>query len=278
MSQVRLQPIVAQNVVTYATVIDVPNPQLKLKPGMTANVTIEIARRNNVVRVPNAALRFRPNADIFAALNQPVPPEMQRGAGGGRMGGPGSSSAPAAGSPATAAAPAPSAPAQAPAAGAAAPSAGSRGARGQQAPQAAGQSTPAAGQSASPQGSQSARPAGQAQGGQRGAGGQDMDPAERQRRFQERMASMSPEERAQFEARMRERGMDPNNPGAGGRGGFGPGGQGAPVRAARPARAASPPRASRRRAAPARRRSTSCSVRCRSPRRPAACGSTRTAS
>ncbi len=231
-SQVRLQPIVTQNVVTYATVIDVPNVQLKLKPGMTATVTIEIARRNDVVRVPNAALRFRPNADTFAALNQPVPPEMQRGAGGGRMGGPGGSGAPAAGSPASA--PAPSSPAQAPAAGAAAPSAGSRGARGQQAPPAAAQSTPAAGQTASPQGGQSARPAGQAQGGQRGFGGQDMDPAERQRRFQERMASMSPEERAQFEARMRERGMDPNNPGAGGRGGFGPGGQGAPGQGSAP--------------------------------------------
>ena len=47
-SQVRLQPIVTQNVVTYATVIDVPNPQFKLKPGMTATVTIEIARRNDV--------------------------------------------------------------------------------------------------------------------------------------------------------------------------------------------------------------------------------------
>jgi hypothetical protein len=54
-----------------------------------------------------------------------------------------------------------------------------------------------------------------------------MDPEERRRRFQERLASMSPEERAQFEARMRERGMDPHNPG-GGRGGFGPGGGGAP--------------------------------------------------
>ena len=44
-SQVRLQPIVQQNVVTYATVIDVPNNELKLKPGMTANVNVEIARR-----------------------------------------------------------------------------------------------------------------------------------------------------------------------------------------------------------------------------------------
>ena len=43
-SQVRLQPIVQQNVVTYATVIDVPNPELKLKPGMTANVNVEISQ------------------------------------------------------------------------------------------------------------------------------------------------------------------------------------------------------------------------------------------
>ena len=65
--QVRLQPTVVQNVVTYSTVISVPNPELKLKPGMTANVTIEVARRNNVLRVPNAALRFRPTEAIFAA-------------------------------------------------------------------------------------------------------------------------------------------------------------------------------------------------------------------
>lgn len=72
-AQVRLQPIVQQNVVTYATVIDVPNPDLKLKPGMTANVSVEIARREQVLRVPNTALRFRPTNDIFAALGQ-VPP------------------------------------------------------------------------------------------------------------------------------------------------------------------------------------------------------------
>jgi len=59
-----------------------------------------------------------------------------------------------------------------------------------------------------------------------------MTPEERRRRFEERMASMSPEERAQFEARMRERGMDPNNPG-GGRGGFGPGGPGGTSQAGR---------------------------------------------
>jgi HlyD family secretion protein len=87
-TQVRLQPIMQQNVVTYATVIEVPNPELKLKPGMTANVNIEIARRNNVVRVPNAALRFRPTNEMFAALGQ-TSPEPARGemmAGRGREG------------------------------------------------------------------------------------------------------------------------------------------------------------------------------------------------
>jgi len=78
--QVRLQPIVQQNVVTYATVIDVPNPDLKLKPGMTANVNVEIARRANVLRVPNTALRFRPTSDIYAALQQTPPPAGGRGA------------------------------------------------------------------------------------------------------------------------------------------------------------------------------------------------------
>ena len=58
-SQIRLEPVVQQNVVTYATVIDVPNNELKLKPGMTATVTLEIARRENILRVPNSALRFR---------------------------------------------------------------------------------------------------------------------------------------------------------------------------------------------------------------------------
>jgi HlyD family secretion protein len=83
-AQIRLQPVVVQNVTTYGTVIDVPNEQLKLKPGMTANVKIEIAHKSNVQRVPNAALRFRPTQDVFTALNQAAPPEAQ---GGGRRGG-----------------------------------------------------------------------------------------------------------------------------------------------------------------------------------------------
>lgn len=58
--QVRNSPITVQNVVTYDTVISVNNPDLKLKPGMTANVSVIIAERSDVVRIPNSALRFRP--------------------------------------------------------------------------------------------------------------------------------------------------------------------------------------------------------------------------
>jgi len=58
--QVRNAPITVQNVVTYDTVIGVSNPELKLKPGMTANVSIIIAHKDDVLQIKNAALRFRP--------------------------------------------------------------------------------------------------------------------------------------------------------------------------------------------------------------------------
>jgi HlyD family secretion protein len=58
--QVRNAPITVQNVVTYDTVIGVNNPDLKLKPGMTANVSIIAARKDNVLQIKNAALRYRP--------------------------------------------------------------------------------------------------------------------------------------------------------------------------------------------------------------------------
>jgi len=66
--QVRLSPVVASNVVTYTAVIDAPNPDLKLKPGMTATVNVEIARRDNVLRAPVAAIRFKPTSDLLKAL------------------------------------------------------------------------------------------------------------------------------------------------------------------------------------------------------------------
>jgi HlyD family secretion protein len=60
LQQMRINPQNVQNVVTYNVVIDVSNPEQKLKPGMTANLTITIDERNNVLKVPNSALRFMP--------------------------------------------------------------------------------------------------------------------------------------------------------------------------------------------------------------------------
>jgi len=60
LSQVRLAPVISQNVVTYNVIIDVDNPDQKLMPGMTATVSIEVARRDNALRVPLLSLRFTP--------------------------------------------------------------------------------------------------------------------------------------------------------------------------------------------------------------------------
>lgn len=83
-SQVRLQGEIVSNVVTYLTVIEVANPDLRLKPGMTAQVTVEVARRVQVLRVPNLALRVRPTAEQLAALGvavgtTPVAPKDGKG-------------------------------------------------------------------------------------------------------------------------------------------------------------------------------------------------------
>jgi HlyD family secretion protein len=58
--QIRNSPTTVQNVVTYDTVIEVSNPDLKLRPGMTANAAIITAQRSGALKIPNAALRFRP--------------------------------------------------------------------------------------------------------------------------------------------------------------------------------------------------------------------------
>ena len=64
--QVRLEPVTEQNVVTYTTVIDVTNPDLKLKPGMTANVTIRIEKKDDVLRVPKVrAYGDRPATEAY---------------------------------------------------------------------------------------------------------------------------------------------------------------------------------------------------------------------
>ncbi len=64
-AQIRLNATVTQNVVTYPVVIEVPNPEEKLRPKMTANVTIDVATVKDVLRIANSALRFKPDsADI----------------------------------------------------------------------------------------------------------------------------------------------------------------------------------------------------------------------
>jgi len=69
-SQVRLNATTVQNVVTYNTIIDFDNPQMKLFPGMTAYITIPVADASNALRVPNGALRYKPDmtADQVRAL------------------------------------------------------------------------------------------------------------------------------------------------------------------------------------------------------------------
>ena len=71
-SQVRMNSTVVQNVVTYDTIIDFDNPELKLFPGMTAYVSIPVATAANVLKVPNGALRYKPDlpAEEIRALYQ----------------------------------------------------------------------------------------------------------------------------------------------------------------------------------------------------------------
>ena len=69
--QIRLNPIVEQNVVTYNVVVTVENPDLVLLPGMTAYIGIEVDRRDNTLLVSNAALRFRPR-DRDLARSRPA--------------------------------------------------------------------------------------------------------------------------------------------------------------------------------------------------------------
>jgi len=94
-AQIRLNATVTQNVVSYPVIIEVPNPDEKLRPKMTANVTIDVATVSNVLRIPNAALRFKPSPSAVATTQTPGTAgqtaqgtaggqrRFQRGAGGG---------------------------------------------------------------------------------------------------------------------------------------------------------------------------------------------------
>ena len=69
-TQVRLEPIVTSNVVTYEVVIDAPNPDLKLKPGLTASITVLTHEKTNVLMIPLRALRFQPEEETVEIVVQ----------------------------------------------------------------------------------------------------------------------------------------------------------------------------------------------------------------
>jgi HlyD family secretion protein len=88
-SQVRMNATTVQNVVTYDTIIDFDNPEMKLFPGMTAYVTIPVASAHDVLKVPNAALRYRPDLkpdEMRAALDKAGISMGMRGSQGGGAG------------------------------------------------------------------------------------------------------------------------------------------------------------------------------------------------
>ena len=89
-TQVRLASTTTSNVVTYSVIVDVKNEDLKLKPGMTANVSIITNQRNDVLCLPNIALKFTPNTDgkkyekqgvWVLKHNKPVRYDIKTGAG-----------------------------------------------------------------------------------------------------------------------------------------------------------------------------------------------------
>ncbi len=76
--QVRLQPVVTQNVVNYTVIIDVPNPDLKLLPGMTANITVMIQEVKDILKVPATALRFNPPQEYIDAMMKNLPDSIKK--------------------------------------------------------------------------------------------------------------------------------------------------------------------------------------------------------
>jgi HlyD family secretion protein len=75
--QVRYSPEVIQNVVTYTTIVDVVNPDMKLRPGMTATISIVVGEAKNALRVSNSALRFQPPPEVLQELFEEMRREMQ---------------------------------------------------------------------------------------------------------------------------------------------------------------------------------------------------------
>ena len=81
-AEIRLEPTTVQNVTTYSVIINVDNGRLELKPGMTANISITVAKQDNVLRIPNAAMRYLPPGvtrdDVSAMLEKSGPANAER--------------------------------------------------------------------------------------------------------------------------------------------------------------------------------------------------------
>jgi HlyD family secretion protein len=88
-NQVRLSPNTNNNVVTYTVIIDVENPQLKLLPGMTANVTIVVQSKENVMRIPETAIRFKPTKELWQLFGLKWDDSLTRRSGRRGQNGPG---------------------------------------------------------------------------------------------------------------------------------------------------------------------------------------------
>ncbi len=76
--QIRLQPVVISNVVNYIVIIDVPNPEMKLMPGMTASLSIYVSKADSVLRVPVKALAFHPPESYLEQYNKNLPDSVKR--------------------------------------------------------------------------------------------------------------------------------------------------------------------------------------------------------
>ena len=68
--QIRISPTVSQNVVTYPVIVATTNPDLKLLPGMTANLTFQVSELKNILKIPNEALRFNPEKAMVREVDQ----------------------------------------------------------------------------------------------------------------------------------------------------------------------------------------------------------------
>lgn len=76
--QVRLQPVVLQNVVNYTVIVDVPNPDMKLLPGMTASITVMVEELKDILKIPASALKFTPPQEYLAELEKKLPDSLKQ--------------------------------------------------------------------------------------------------------------------------------------------------------------------------------------------------------